>query len=440
MKKGFTLVELLAVIIIIGVIAVITIPKVNNSLEDSKKKLAQTSAFGYKKAVEQYTLDRQINKARIYLQGEYNINNDGNLYNENVEYNIEYSGKKPKNGVLTYNENELVSGCITIEKYKIEISNGEITSVEKGTCQYTRMLTRAEKILQHAASYITAVEGLNKTESGIYSVSELNSQITYEGEKPTDGWISLVYDATNGNWVWKYSIKYRENEVISYDGTNQTSATQIANSPIVVLIAGANGKTAGDEIAIGTEHFYVMENTGTKIIALAKANLNVGNNENTNLPEGIQGEPGQRYAVKFVDTEFWINPQATASPYVLPEYRIENTALADVYDPINYAGEPGTSNYSIAYYVVNYINYLNTNYSSLNVTGRLLTKNEYATYKTNYQSRLESQNFWLGTGYGATSNNVVKGYVYTQSTSSMPATSPTSYGTRPVIEIDISKI
>ena len=36
MKKGFTLVELIAVIIIIGIIAMITFPIVNNSIQKSK--------------------------------------------------------------------------------------------------------------------------------------------------------------------------------------------------------------------------------------------------------------------------------------------------------------------------------------------------------------------------------------------------------------------
>ncbi len=439
-NKGFTLIELLAVIIIIGVIAVITIPKIADSLETSKKNVAQTSAYGYKKAINEYILNQELSKSKIKLDGIYNINNEGNLYNEETEYSFDNEGKKPKNGVLVYSQNELVSGCLTIDKYKVNFQNGEVVNTEKGSCQYERILTRPERIPQYASAYIEEVEDLNITESGIYSVSSLNSQMNYSEELPTAGWVSIVYDEANGNWVWKYSIKYRDGEVITYNGTSQSSSTQLASEPDVVLIAGTDAKTAGDEIAIGTEHFYIMENTGTKIIALAKANLNIGNGKNNNLPEGIQGEVGKKYGTYFSETAYWVNFEATASPYVLQQYRIGNTALADIYDPINYAGEPGTSNYSIAYYVVNYINYLNTNYSSLNITARLLTKDEYAAYKTNYQSRLESQRFWLGTGYASKSNDVVKGYVYTKDNSSTVGKSQTTYGTRPVIEINISNI
>ena len=46
MKKGFTLVELLAVIIIIGIIALITVPIVLSVIGSSKQKALQNSAYG----------------------------------------------------------------------------------------------------------------------------------------------------------------------------------------------------------------------------------------------------------------------------------------------------------------------------------------------------------------------------------------------------------
>ena len=440
-KKAFTLVELLAVIIIIGLIAVITLPKISDSLENSKKNLSTTSAQGYAKTIDEYILKKQMNKEKIILNGDYNINENGDLFNESNEYELEYKGKKPTNGTLTYIDNELQSGCITINKYKVTIENGEVINTEKGTCQYERILTRVEKIPQLTSNYISAVEEANITVSGIYSVNELNNQINYEGELPTDGWIAIVYDEINGNWVWKYSIKYKENEVISYNGTSQSSSTQLESQPVITLIAGTDGKTAGDEIAIDTERFYVLENTGTKLITLAKANLNIGNMKDNNLIEGRQGTKGRIYGVPFSATAFWVDFEATASPYLKPEYRIGTTSDANIYDPINYSGAPGENNYSIAYYVINYINYLNNTYPSLNVTGRLLTKDEYANYKTNYQSLLVSQEFWLGTGGTSKSNDVIKGVIYTKTTSATQFSPETSgRGVRPVIEIDTSKI
>ena len=49
-KNGFTLVELLAVIIILGLIAVLIVPKVVNMLDDAEKNTNMTSAENLIKA------------------------------------------------------------------------------------------------------------------------------------------------------------------------------------------------------------------------------------------------------------------------------------------------------------------------------------------------------------------------------------------------------
>lgn len=440
-KKAFTLVELLAVIIIIGVISVITIPKIQQTLEKTKKDIVKTSANGYIRTIEEYLLNEKMNLKKTNLNGTYNINSDGVLYNSDQEYNIQIKGKKPINGTLTYNKNELVSGCLTIDKYKVMFERGELNNIIKGTCNYAKLPTRDEVLPTLASEYIESIESLELTQSGIYSVPTLNNQTSYANEKPSDGWVSIVYDATNGNWAWKYSLKYRENEVVSYNSANQTKSTQLMQQPEVVLIAGTNAKTAGDEIAISNEHFYILENTGTKIIALAKSNLNVGYYKSTNLTEGIQGEANTAYGVPFSRIEYWINTEATESPYVLSQYRYNNYDMGNVYDPDNYAGEPGENDYSLAYYILNYVDYLNGQHPSLNVTGRLLKQDEYATYKVNYQTILELQQFWLGTATTTILNNARRGLIYTKDLSSTTfsySERNAYHGVRPVIEISTS--
>ena len=61
MKKnnnGFTLIELLAIIVILAIIAVITVPLILNVIEDSKKGAAQDSSYGYKDAIEKFTIEQ----------------------------------------------------------------------------------------------------------------------------------------------------------------------------------------------------------------------------------------------------------------------------------------------------------------------------------------------------------------------------------------------
>ena len=63
MKRGFTLVELLAVIVILALVALITIPVILNVIEKSKVKTYQRSIDSYARAVEkgiaEYIMDNE---------------------------------------------------------------------------------------------------------------------------------------------------------------------------------------------------------------------------------------------------------------------------------------------------------------------------------------------------------------------------------------------
>lgn len=128
-KNGFTLIELLAVIVIISIIAVITIAKVNDSIEESRKNIAKNSAYNYTKAVQQYVYHEAMNKNTVKLNGTYSVKN-GKLRN----YQIEFSGTNPTNGFLSYSNNDIVRGCISINGYASIFEGGEIVNVTKGTC------------------------------------------------------------------------------------------------------------------------------------------------------------------------------------------------------------------------------------------------------------------------------------------------------------------
>lgn len=133
-NKGFTLVELLAVIIILGVIAVITVPKINEQVENSKSKAVKSSALNYKKTIDEYILHQQMNKNEITLNGSYTVTSEGKLTQNTTTIDITFDGEKPKGGTLTYLNNELIEGCITLNKYAITFENGDFSSIIKGNC------------------------------------------------------------------------------------------------------------------------------------------------------------------------------------------------------------------------------------------------------------------------------------------------------------------
>ena len=133
-QKGFTLIELLAIIVILAIIAVITVPIILNVIDNAKRGTAQDSAYGYKDAISKYYVTEMFKNNNITLNGDYTVDSNGVLSNDTERHEILFSGTKPKGGHLTYLNNVLTSGCLTIDDYKVVFSDGETTNVERGTC------------------------------------------------------------------------------------------------------------------------------------------------------------------------------------------------------------------------------------------------------------------------------------------------------------------
>ena len=133
--KAFTLVELLAVIVILAIIALIATPIVIKVIGTSKEGAAKVSSSNYLKAVETslmvYLMDNPIQ------EGIYEIE-DGkitNIKNSEVEINVEVSGEAPKEGQFYVNENG------NIEDYSIKVGEYYITSTDGKNQEITNDLT-----------------------------------------------------------------------------------------------------------------------------------------------------------------------------------------------------------------------------------------------------------------------------------------------------------
>ena len=129
-QKGFTLIELLAIIVILAIIAVITVPIILNVIDNAKKGTAKDSAYGYKDAISKYYVSGMLENESIQLNGNYNVV-DGKL----GDYEIPFSGTKPTSGYLTFENNILKNGCLTIDEYKVSFENGEVNNVAPGICE-----------------------------------------------------------------------------------------------------------------------------------------------------------------------------------------------------------------------------------------------------------------------------------------------------------------
>lgn len=131
-EKGFTLIELLGAIVILGLLALLIVPKAKSAIEDSKKTTAELSAQSLIKIADNYYMEQKSHNVPLH-SCEYNFTT-----NENTCTGIEFTGKKPKSGILKIKATGEVAISINIEKYCLEKQYEEdtvtVTDYDSETC------------------------------------------------------------------------------------------------------------------------------------------------------------------------------------------------------------------------------------------------------------------------------------------------------------------
>ena len=128
MKRGFTLVELLAVIIALGIIVGIAVPGITKIMEKSKIKAFEASVKGYIKAADMDNSDRGG------LKNYYSIA-DGIVTEEKTNENIDVQTGTSENGSLEIDNKGKVNGSIYNNRYCAKIIDSRINIDEE--CSYT---------------------------------------------------------------------------------------------------------------------------------------------------------------------------------------------------------------------------------------------------------------------------------------------------------------
>ena len=132
-NKGFTLVELMAIIIILALVFAITIPIIQDLSNKSKRAAAVDSAYGYRDAVSKYFMSKQV-REDIDLDGIYTVT-DGHLSSNTLQdTEISLKGVAPSSGYLRYNEGVLELGCLVINGYQVMYVDEEFSTEKKGDC------------------------------------------------------------------------------------------------------------------------------------------------------------------------------------------------------------------------------------------------------------------------------------------------------------------
>ena len=117
-RKGFTLVELLAVIVILAVILTIAVPAVKKTVDSAKKKSAENDAVMIKNIAEKY-----------YTR---NLDKDEEITGVDLSTDtLSYSGEKPTKGYLYFTEDGIAYGKMYINGYYVEVKSDGTNTSEK---------------------------------------------------------------------------------------------------------------------------------------------------------------------------------------------------------------------------------------------------------------------------------------------------------------------
>lgn len=220
-KKGFTLVELLAVIIIIGLLAVIITPKITNTLKDSEQKTNLTSAKNLIKAAELKASNNEITGTTQNIKISYTTG-------ENINY-LDYTGEKPQIGQVQIKSNGDVAMAVKFGDYcylKAYNSNNITTlPYNQNTCGENADVFINYTMPDLAVSGDGLYESLGEPGRYIYRGSNPNNYI-YLKENGTDvlyriisyepdGTIKVVRDDSLGNIAWDPQAN-RQNTAAGY--------------------------------------------------------------------------------------------------------------------------------------------------------------------------------------------------------------------------------
>ena len=170
-KNAFTLIELLAVIVVLAIIALIATPIVMNTINSAKKGAAERSADNYIDAVETTVATKRLDGN--ILEGTYTINDKGNLEGNGLTEPlvIEMNGNKPTSGTITIKDGQVTTdSTMAVGDYTVAYNptNKKYEATKKG--KSTKTYSNGEVV------YFNVTTG-SKCSSSDYTETQSNTGI-----------------------------------------------------------------------------------------------------------------------------------------------------------------------------------------------------------------------------------------------------------------------
>ena len=233
-NKGFTLVELLAVIVILALIALIATPIILNVINDAKKQAAKDSAYGYMDAVEKYIVSSELEDESI-KDGTYSVEELNSM-------GVSVKGSTPDNGTIKIESKTVKSYDIGIDGYVV--SNGKVKKVsttksfKNGTAVYYNPETR--KKCSESESKSTTVTKSGCMKWYVFNDKEGNATVNVILDHNTTA--GVVWNSTGNNSEMKEVA-----DALKTDTKDWKNTARLITANEIAKITGNTGFDASKE-------------------------------------------------------------------------------------------------------------------------------------------------------------------------------------------------
>ena len=248
-NKGFTLVELLAVIVILALIALIATPIILNVINDAKKQAAKDSAYGCMDAVEKYIVSSELEDKSIQDRT-YSVEELNSM-------GVSVKGSTPDNGNIEIKNSSVKSYDIGIDGYVVR--NGKVDKVsttksfKNGTAVYYNPET-GKKCTGYTEANSTTGKNSGCMKWYVFNDKEGNATVNVILDHNTTA--GVAYNSTGNNSEMK-EVKTKLEE----DTKDWKNTARLITANEVAKITGKTGFDASKE---NQDWFYLDSNNQTQ--------------------------------------------------------------------------------------------------------------------------------------------------------------------------------
>ena len=296
-KKGFTLVELLAVIVILAVIALIATPMIMNIIEKVKISAAEESAKGYLKAIEWYQM-KSSNNGNIYQLPKEKILEVSNCETQVcTNYLVDIKGEYPygeEDYLKLDKKGNVEEGKLTFQGYEVIIENKKIIEVNKiGSIRVKNIQVNENEVLE--------LNSKKKLEVIIEPKTATNQAVKYESSNS-----SILSIDEKGN------MQALQTGEVVITITSEDNKKIKAECRVSVVISATGLTLNYENIEVNTKKTVQLvgtiepSNTTLNSLNWASSNENIAYVDDNGLVRGIkEGEA----TITATTTEIWAVPE-----------------------------------------------------------------------------------------------------------------------------------